>query len=549
MATSLALALGASLAALAVPTTGVAGTVATGVVDASVETASGRRPNVVLVMMDDMRADELRFLPTTRAYIRDRGLEFRNAFSPYPLCCPARASLLTGKYAHNHRVLHHDAPYGFGSFDDRLTLATQLRRSGYQTGFVGKYLNRYGIQKSKVTGRSSVHYVPAGWTDWKAGLDDGWGGRGGTYSYYDFTQNVNGRVKYNSGTYSSRVIASQAAGLVKKYHGVDRPFFLLLNPVAPHHGGPREADDPGTLTTSAGQSVKYSTPARPGWVRGRFDHVLPQALGVRTDGGPSERDMGDKPWNMRQWPEPRAAEKAAMREVERQRAESLYAWDHNFARVITALKETGELADTVFMFTSDNGYFNGEHRARQGKIKPHDPVLRVPLTVAGPGIQRGVRYSPTTTLDLTLTILEIAGAARLPGMDGNTRLPELAGPDRGWLAPVVTEGLMNLRRRVSDFPAGLATSGLRTGRYQLIMYSTGEGELYDLWNDPNQLASIYADPAYRVLRDRLVRLWKQYRSCAGVNCRTALPADLQAAPGYLDKLHGRRLAWAQAYYR
>ena len=85
------------------------------------------RPNVVVVMADDMRADDLRFMPHVRRLVAARGLTYENAFSPYPLCCPARASFLTGQYAHNHDVLDNEAPYGFGGFDDSATVATALR--------------------------------------------------------------------------------------------------------------------------------------------------------------------------------------------------------------------------------------------------------------------------------------------------------------------------------------------------------------------------------------------------------------------------------------
>ncbi len=119
-------------------------------VDVPVAATPGR-PNILVVMLDDMRSDEMRFAPNARRYVRERGLDFRNSFSPYPLCCPARASFLLGKYAHNHGVLFHDAPYGFGSLDDHLTIAGRLQAAGYRTALVGKYLNHYGLDRSPGT--------------------------------------------------------------------------------------------------------------------------------------------------------------------------------------------------------------------------------------------------------------------------------------------------------------------------------------------------------------------------------------------------------------
>ena len=192
------------------------------------------------------------------------------------------------------------------------------------------------------------------------------------------------------------------------------------------------------------------------------------------------------------------------------------------------LKATGEYDSTVLALTSDNGFYIGEHRQRLGKIKAYEPVIHVPLVVAGPGIPHGVRYSPITTFDLTATILDLAGAAPLPDMDGSSKVPELLGPDRDWTVPVVTEGLLRgLRRKAgSGVPAGLTTSGLRTGRYKLIRYATGESELYDLATDPNELGSVWRDPAYAEVRRRMVDLWEDYRSCARDACRRPVPADL-----------------------
>ena len=139
-------------------------------------------------------------------------------------------------------------------------------------------------------------------------------------------------------------------------------------------------------------------------------------------------------------------ERRGVREVERQRAEALYAWDVQFGRIMKTLKKTGQYDDTVVVFTSDNGYFLGEHRQRTGKIKPHEPSLRVPLVVAGPGIPHGVRYAPITTIDLTATIIDLAGASPLPAQDGRSAVPAFdegpavdgAGGHRGAAAPATT---------------------------------------------------------------------------------------------------------------
>lgn len=511
------------------------------------------RPNIMVVMLDDMRSDEMRFAPNARRYVRSRGLDFRNSFSPYPLCCPARASFLLGKYAHNHHVLYHDAPYGFGALDDHLTIGGRMQAAGYRTALVGKYLNKYGDQPSKVTGRPSEHYVPAGWTDWMVGLETpfapGDPNAGNTYDYFAFTQNINGHTVPHTGQYSSTVIGDEVRGLITKYHRADRPFFMWVTPVAPHIGGPVEPDDPPAYRENAHWVQDFPSPARPDWVKGRFDAQVTHAPGVPLS-HPAEADVRDKPQNIRKWRELVPVEKQRLRDVARQRAEAIYAWDVEFGKIVQRLKSTGEYDNTVIVFTSDNGYYLGEHRQRQGKIKAHEPVLHVPLSVAGPGIQRGVRYHPITTMDLTATILDLAGAQPLPAMDGQSVLSEWTGPDQPWTVPVVTEGLIKdvARRRWSDLPRGLTTSGLRVGRWKLINYANGDAELYDLARDPNELRSVYGDPRYAAIQDEMLGLWEQYKDCKGSACRAPMPANLQQDTATLAREDRHATAARRAYY-
>ncbi len=508
-------------------------------------------PNILVVTTDDMRWDELRFTPNVRKYVTSRGLLFENSFAPNPLCCPSRASFLLGQYSHNHRVYSHEAPYGFGVFDDHLTVGTVLNQAGYQTALVGKYLNGYGRQPSRVTGGPSVTYVPDGWTDWMVSIEHRWPKGspyvGGTYDYNSFTQNVNGRVVSNRGRYSSGVVGDQVRSLVGKYGKTGHPWFIWATPVAPHFGGPREPDDPESYRGQSGYLSRFQTPARPAWVRGRFDADIKRAPGVRADGRPSEADISDKPEFFRKVPEMVGIERRGVREVERQRAEALYVWDVQFGRIMKTLKKTGQYDDTVVVFTSDNGYFLGEHRQRTGKIKPHEPSLRVPLVIAGPGIPHGVRQAPITTIDLTATIVDLAGSAALPAMDGRSAVPAFRR-DRPWTVPVVTEGLQHLQHEVGGFPEGLTEMGLRTGRYAYFRYATGEGELYDLFTDPLELRSRYDDPAYASVRRDLARLWRQYRLCAADACRAPLPPDYVVTAPALARQVAKDERARQRYY-
>jgi N-acetylglucosamine-6-sulfatase len=498
-----------------------------------------RRPNIVMVMADDMRADELRFMPNVRRVLAGTGLTFRNSFSPYPLCCPARASFLTGQYAHNHHVFSHHAPWGFEAFDDRRTLATALNATGYNTVFLGKYLNGYGVEKSLVTGQPSFRYVPRGWTDWYGAVsrppDSGYS-TGGTYNYRDTLFNINGRTDHSHrGQYQTDVLGRFARSLVRKYHRSPRPFFMYFSSVAPHFGEPAETDDPRGITTADGRPEKIKTPARPEWVRGRFDRQIPRASGLPKDGGPSERDVSDKPRPMNQRLELTGQERTAVRELTRQRAEALFVLDQQVGRLVDTLKATGEYSNTVIMFTSDNGYFLGEHRMRQGKIKPHEPSLRVPFLIAGKGVPHGSRFDPVTTPGITATIADLAHAKMPFPADGVSLVPSLRR-DRGWKVPVVTEGreesavFKQARGATAGFDDPRTTIGIRTPRWKYVRYDDGDGELYDLDVDPNELTNRYGDPRYATVAAHLHKVWVAYKDCKGRSCRAPMPPRLQRGP-------------------
>jgi N-acetylglucosamine-6-sulfatase len=508
------------------------------------------KPNIVVVMADDMRFDDLRFAPTVRR-LASRGVTFHNSFSPFPLCCPARASFLTGQLTHNHHIYWHMRPYGYGAFDDSRTLATALRGSGYRTGFVGKYLNGYGSHRSRVTGGPSYRYVPGGWTDWFATIQNpGVAGiRGDAYNYTSTPFNVNGRIRNHVDRYQTNVVGDYSRRLIERYHRKRDPFFLYVNYLAPHNGRPYERDDPLVVRDRRGRRVKVDTPARPASVRNRFDDLIDRARGLPRDGGPAEADVSDKPRSIRRLPEPSRIQRLAGRALTRQRAQAIYVMDEELRRTIRTLKRTGEWSNTYVVFTSDNGYFLGEHRIMQGKVRGHEPSLRVPMVIAGPGARDGTgRYDPITTVDLTRTILDLGGAAPPMTPDGTSLLPTLLGGDQGWNRAVPVESGRRSPPRRTVFGDGdvLRSSGVRTARYSYIRYSNGETELYDLYADPHQDASVHQDPELTPILDLLRQAWDQMYGCGGAECQAPLPVELQVAPG--ENRAGTR-AWLAAHER
>ncbi len=489
-----------------------------------------QRPNIVVIMADDMRADDLRYAPSVGRLMARRGLTFENSFSPFPLCCPARASFLTGMYSHNHGIYWHEAPYAYQAFDDSKTIATSLKRAGYATGFIGKYLNRYGLGRSKVSGRPSYRYVPRGWTDWRASFQNPRvaGIHGDTYNYFDSPYNVNGRVdnRYR-GRYQTDVIGDFSVDMATRFARGTKPFFMYVNYVAPHFGGGSERDDPSSVRGADGVRREFRTPARPDWVKGKFDALITRGAGVPRGGGKTEARMGDKPSGMRV-ADLNAPERAALRTVTRQRAEAIFVMDRQVKRLVAHLKQVGEWRNTIFVFTSDNGYYLGEHRIRTGKVRTYEPALRVPLLVTGPGMRRGERrYAPITTVDLTATLLDAARARAPHSSDGISRLAEMTGPDRGWSTAVLTEYFFpeSSTKRTGGFTDQRTNMGVRVGRYALFRSRHVE-ELYDLRTDPFQDRSVARDPAYRAVRRQLRAVWRELKDCAGSSCDVALPPGL-----------------------
>lgn len=512
----------------------VPGVVQPGTPDAATrELRAPRHPNVVVVMADDMRVDDLTFAPNLRGLVARHGLTFENSFSPYPLCCPARASFLTGRYAHNHKVYWHDAPYGYGSFDDSRTLATSLRAVGYRTGFIGKYLNGYGGDHSRVSGELSTRYVPNGWTDWRAAIENNGRGEytGGTYNYFNTAFNVNGRVVTDyRGRYQSDVVGDLSVGMARRFATRRSPFFMYVNYVAPHHGAPFESDDPSNVRGTEGNLVEVVTPARPEWVKGRFDDLVQRASGIARTGEPIEHDLTDKPPSLRARSDHLGpAARRALLEATRQRAEAVFVMDRNIGRLVRELKRSGEWADTVFVFTSDNGLILGEHDIAMRKVFAHEPSLRVPLLVTGPGMRTAQkRYDPVSTVDLTATILDAADAAAPRTADGTSRWRSMLYGDRGWSVPMVTEAINTARGHDPAFTDRRSSIGIRTSRYSYTRYRDGGGELYDLLLDPRQDRNAWADPDHAEVRATFDALWPRLKDCRGATCRLPLPDDLAA---------------------
>ena len=443
------------------------------------------KPNLILILTDDQDLSSLQFMPKTLELLGAQGMTFRNHFVPLSLCCPSRATLLTGLYAHNHKVFTNFPPGGgFEKFvargHEEANLATALHGAGYRTALIGKYLNGY-------PGEDGRAHIPPGWDVWVSPV------QGSPYASYRYTLNRNGAfVKHGSKAedYMTDVLSKEAVDFVRSSGG--QPFFLYLATYAPH---------------------------KPATVAKRHAGLFPGLKAPRTPSF-NEAVVSDKPARIRNLKPLKPEQIAAMDVLYRKQALSLQAVDEAVAALVEALRETGQLDNTFLVFTSDNGFHLGQHRLEPGKYTVYEPDVHVPLLVRGPGVPAGVEVTAlTSAVDLAPTFADLAGVA-LPA-DGRSLVPFLEGQTpASWRQAVLLEQF-NYASGPPDAGKGPnhpAHAGLRTETFKYVQYGTGEREVYDLRNDPDELLN---------LRDRVSPAWmdllsqraKDLRACKGNSCR------------------------------
>jgi N-acetylglucosamine-6-sulfatase len=451
----------------------------------------GARPNVVVIMTDDQTLESMRVMHGVRSALAASGTTFERAFVSTSLCCPSRATLFTGQYMHNHGVLGNRPPEGgYGRLDTTEWLPVWLQRAGYHTIHIGKFLNRYGQDRPPTE-------VPTGWDEWYASVDPS------TYRYTGYQLNENGLLatydRYQTDEYSRRAVDA-----VERLSASATPFFLSLAYLAPHSGGPRDADDPpGPPTPHPADRHRDLFASEP----------LPRSPAF------DEADVSDKPRFIRGRPRLSAARRAAITENYRQELESLVAVDEGVVALVDALREAGELENTLVVFTSDNGFFHGEHRVPYGKVMVYEPAVRVPLIMRGPGVPRGARRRQlVVNADLAPTILEAAGARAGRVQDGRSLFPLLRDRRLQWGRELLLEGPIG-------FDA-VAFSALRNERFLYAEHDNGDRELYDLRRDPDELESVHGDRAYASIEARLAQRLAALQVCAGAGCRAGPRARL-----------------------
>jgi arylsulfatase A-like enzyme len=452
-----------------------------------------KRPNVLVLETDDQTLAEMEVLPNVRRLIGDQGVTFDNNFDSFSLCCPSRATFLTGQYSHNNGVRGNAPPQGgYQALDKSNTLAVWLQRGGYYTVHLGKFLNGYG--------RQNPTEIPPGWSEWHGAVDPT------TYRYYDYTLNEGGTLHTFCATpqpscYQTDVYRDKANEIIRR-RAAQGPFFLWVAFLGDHSGAPREPDDPPELGTPA------PAPRHHDALKGT---PLPQPASF------NEADVSDKPQAIRRRPLLNTRQIAAIQENWQQRRETLMSVDEAVASIVETLRQTGELDNTLILFTSDNGFFHGEHRVSSGKVLWYEPSIHLPLLLRWTGnksLPRGVRRSQLTmNVDDAETILDATGVRAGRTEDGVSLLPfwRDAGKEIG-------RDLL-----IDNSPGAGHFDGIRTPHYKYAEYANGDRELYDLRKDPEELQSQHANPAYDALKASLAARLHNLVNCAGAGCR-ARPA-------------------------
>lgn len=422
---------------------------------APAEARQAEQPNVLHILTDDQTVDSLRYMKRTERQLGGEGTTFTNHHAVQPLCCPSRASFLSGQYPHNHGVLENLPPYGYPAMDFDHTIYTSLHDAGYRTGWVGKVLNTgddvYGVEPEP------------GFDEWFVPLE------ATELNMFDYVVSDNGTRREFSGPFQNQVFAERAHEFLAE--SGDEPFLLTLALTSPHW-------------SACDRAVRQECPP-----------------------DPAPRDLGS--FGKAKFPFPPDFMKDARRRsianhFWRRELESLQSVDRIVSSLIAQLRDNGELEDTIIIFQSDNGLLHGEHGVFDKNV-PWDRSVRVPMIIRGPGFEAGVeRDDLTANVDVPATIADAAGVAPPLPPDGYSLLSDHR---RRYL---LLERLLGMTNRPHRDPWRQIKSA--SGWTYWRNLDNGTEHLYDLGADPFQTRNLAGvEPA---VRNRLAQRMRAASSCA-----------------------------------
>jgi N-acetylglucosamine-6-sulfatase len=423
------------------------------------------RPNIVFILVDDLRWDELGvaghpFIKTPNIdRIGREGVIFRNAFITTPLCSPSRAGFLTGQYAHTHGIT--DNVDRSAASHRLVTFPLLLHQSGYETAFIGKW--HMGNDDTPRPGFDR-------WVSFK-----------GQGAYLDPDINEDGKSVKPSG-YITDILSSYAVEFIKRRH--DKPFLVYLAHKAIHPEVTQNNDGSVNLADSerfipaerhknlyAGMAI----PRRPNY-------------GRAPEGKPAlQRRIGNLP--------ALGAATVTSDEAILGRQRSLAAIEDGVGEILEALKEISRLDNTVIVFAGDNGYFYGEHGLSVERRLAYEESIRTPLLVRYPKVVKPgtMRDEFALNIDLAPTLLELAGIAAPSAMQGRSLAPLLEGKRTAWRNSFLIEYYSD---KVFPRVLEMGYKAVRNERWKYIHYLELEGmdELYDLKTDPYEMKNLIAQP-------------------------------------------------------
>jgi N-acetylglucosamine-6-sulfatase len=489
---------------------------------ATAGTGAGKKPNIIVIETDDQTLESLRSetMPNVVKLLGGEGTTFSNAVVTTPLCCPSRATFLTGQYGHNSGVMSNRPGYA-GLQDRGSVLPTWLRNEGYVTAHLGKWLHQY-----ETTIKPKTKVAP-GWDEWYTALEP--------RAYYDYPLFVNGAKEMfgdSKRDHLTNVLNRTAVELIREYVPKRKPLYLQLDQYAPHSG-------PGSKTDRCRNGA---VPA-PGDENLFNDEPLPEPPSF------NEEDISDKPSFIASQ---NSLDAEAIENIQRRYGcalASLAGVDRGVKKIWRALGQTGERDNTVIVFTSDNGFFYGEHRLPKSKFRVYEEAIRVPLVIRVPRPLLGAAQvpdvsRPVSNADITATLLELAGVKPCSSkgdcrvLDGRSLTGLMMGQDTSF--PQDREIVIEFKEKgiPSELTASCEFTALRTTSQIYIEHTSvpAEGgtqckpadeiEHYDLTNDPFQLQNLYPPPqgsplaqTQQALADRLHEL----RDCAGIAGRDPEP--------------------------
>lgn len=529
-----------------------------------------QRPSFVVVQTDDQTLDQLyasvtpaggvpvAAMPYTLSDIAEKGITFDRYYDSYPLCTPSRVSMLTGRYSHNNGVKGNVQPNGgYTGFKMRAAythnLATWLQGSGYRTIHVGKFLNGYG--DPPYDGGTDV---PPGWNAWHTivrsdtnhyfygytlndnGTLDGPFGDSGSWDTREYAERddpgcptapTNGKPCLYESDVLSRISAEELLGT-----SPEQPFYLQLDYSAPH-GDFRRPAGPEPATRHYGSFAGAPYP-----------HSRAQGF--------NEGNVNDKPRFIREAPYLSPLEIHTYRVYYQKGLESLRAIDEGIHTIVQTLGAMHRLRNTYIIFTSDNGFFYGEHRLTGGKFLAYEPATHLPLLVRGPGIKPNTSTAElASVVDIAPTILELAGVTPDKSIDGRSLVPYMRDPELRTRRALLYESFVETNdvqqnggapetegtTYARPLQAGAATAsreasaeasivappkdyeGLRLGPYKYIEWPDGEKELYDIEKDPYELNNIVREPNYFPIRAFLHAQLIRMETCVGRKCSEPAP--------------------------